>query len=130
MLGIDAGQDVVGIVRARDEHGPVAEQQEADPAGRQPAGLGHRHPGDLVDLERRTDLVGQLVDEVQLPIAVERLARERPLSVSREQAYDRTDATAPAGRGPSTQPTVSPSTVMGWWPLGASDGAAPTGDRG
>ena len=36
-------------------------------------------PGDGIDLERRADLLGQVVDEVELAISVERLPRERAL---------------------------------------------------
>ena len=49
------------------------------PAARQPAGFVDRDGGHGIDLERRADLVGQVVDEVQLAIAVEGLAGERSL---------------------------------------------------
>ena len=60
---------------------PTAAQQadEPLPAGRQPARLGHRDPGDRVGLERRPDLVRQVVDQVELAVPVERLAGERAL---------------------------------------------------
>ena len=55
-----------------DEEEPVA-------AGRQPRRLGDDDPPDLVEVELAAQLVRQLIDEVQLAVAVERLAGEAPL---------------------------------------------------
>src|SRR3990172_8430176 len=57
------------------------QEEEAGPAGRQAAGLPDGHRGDRGDLERRPDLVGEVVDEVQLAVALEGLLGEGPLVV-------------------------------------------------
>ena len=73
----------LGIVVARPDLErpvrPTAQADEPATAGRQTARLADRDPGDGIGLERRPDLVGQVVDEVELAVAVERLAGQRTL---------------------------------------------------
>ena len=124
---VGAGERGLAVGGTRGERPGLVDEQEARAAGRQPARFADGHPGDLVDLERRPDLVGQFVDQVQLAVAIEASRARARLSISREHAYDSTEAIAPAGRGPSTQPTVSPSTVMGKWSLAVPGPATAAG---
>ena len=57
----------------------LEEEHEPGPARRQPACLGDGHGRDRIGLEDGPDLVGQVVDQVQLAVSVERLAGERSL---------------------------------------------------
>ena len=71
------------------------------------AGFVGRDVGDRIDLERRADLVGQVVDEVELAVAVEGFPGERALVGLAGARVGQHRGDAPAGRGPSTQPTVA-----------------------
>ena len=129
----DAGLDTVGSGASRawpdvQAASPSRRRRRTNPCppvGRR-LGLGHGDPGDRVGLERRPDLVGQVVDQVELAVPVERLAGERALvrlagAGVRQHGRDRRRSVA--GRRPS-RPGL-PSTRIGCRSSGASAAASP-----
>ena len=112
-----AGPDLERTVR------PAAEADEPATAGRQTSRLADRDPGDRVGLERRPDLVGQVVDEVELAVAVERLAGERTLvRLAGSRRRSARPRWRPPGAGPRPSRPVCPSMTIGWRSTAASGG--------
>ena len=80
--GPGGGEAVGGrrrVVRRLEPAPGGAKEEEPGPSGWHAPGFAHRHGGDRRDLERRPDLVGEVVDEVQLAVALQGLLGERPL---------------------------------------------------